>query len=92
MTNANGAVPARPSVLARSPLYAERGPLRLYADQLGAGFGVPRPATPAYGAISRAFSRAMGAIVAGGNVEVELSTAARLIDADIASHRGYPRQ
>jgi multiple sugar transport system substrate-binding protein len=92
MTNANGAVPARYSALARSPLYAEGGPLRLFAEQLGAGLGVPRPATPAYSTISRAFAQAVSAIIAGGNIQLELSKAARIIDADIARHRGYPRR
>jgi len=89
MTDANGAVPARRSALAKSKLYSERGPLSLYAQQLNAGMGVPRPNTPAYGTISRVFSNAAAAIIAGADVQAELSRAAALIDQDIAESRGY---
>lgn len=90
MTQANGAIPARRSALMRSPLHGRRGPLRVFAQQLGAGLGVPRPATPAYPAISDAFSRAINNILDGGDVRGELGKAAEAIDRDIASHRGYP--
>ncbi len=90
MTDVNGAVPARRSVLAKSPLYGERGPLRLYTQQINAGLTVPRPQTPAYGMISRAFSNAAVAIIAGAEVQTELSRAAALIDRDIAENLGYP--
>ena len=90
MTDVNGAVPARRSVLAKSPLYGERGPLKLYTQQINAGLTVPRPQTPAYGTISRAFANAAVAIIAGAEVQTELSRAAALIDRDIAENRGYP--
>jgi multiple sugar transport system substrate-binding protein len=89
MTTANGAVPSRRSVLAKSPLYGERGPLRLYAQQLNAGLAVPRPQTPAYRTISKVFADAAAAIIAGADVQTELSRAAVLIDRDIAGNRGY---
>lgn len=89
MTKANGAVPARRSALARSPLYGPRGPLRMYAQQLAAGLGVPRPATPAYITIRTTFANAVSAIIAGADVQAELSKAAGIIDADIARNRGY---
>lgn len=89
VTKANGAVPARRSALARSPLYGSRGPLRMYAQQLAAGLGVPRPATPAYITIRTTFANAVSAIIAGGDVQAELSKAAGIIDADIARNRGY---
>jgi multiple sugar transport system substrate-binding protein len=59
-------------------------------EQLEAGAGVPRPDTPAYGTITRSFSRAMAAIVAGGSVQHALSEAARTIDEEISRNRGYP--
>lgn len=90
MTNANGAVPARRSALARSPLYGPHGPLRVFAQQLAAGAGVPRPATPGYGAIRDAFSRAVAAIMAGADVQTELARAAAEIDDGIAKNGGYP--
>ncbi|MGZ8913869.1 MAG: ABC transporter substrate-binding protein [Methylobacter sp.] len=89
MTGTNGAVPARRSVLAKSPLYGERGPLRLYVQQINAGLAVPRPQTPAYRMISKVFSNAAAAIIAGADVQTELSRAAGLIDQDIAENRGY---
>jgi multiple sugar transport system substrate-binding protein len=92
VTNANGAVPARQSVVARSPLYGESGPLRMFARQLNAGFGVPRPATPGYSTITRSFSTAVSEIIAGKDVHTALNEAARRIDADIAENRGYPSE
>ncbi len=89
MANVNSGMPARRSALAQSPLYGRQGPLRFYVRQLEAG-GVPRPATPAYGTISKAFGEAIGNIVAGGDVQSELSKAAAIIDRNIAAHRGYP--
>lgn len=90
MTDANGALPARQSSLARSPLYGARGPLRIYAQQINAGLGVTRPVTPAYGNISNNFARAVSAIIAGGDVQTELSKAAGSIDRDLAANRYYP--
>jgi len=90
MTEVNGAVPGRISVLAKSPSYGGDGPLSLYTQQLNAGLAVPRPQTPAYSAISKAFSNAAVAIIAGADVQTELSRAAAVIDQDIAENRGYP--
>jgi multiple sugar transport system substrate-binding protein len=92
ITNANGAVPARQSVVARSALYGDAGPLRIFAQQLKAGLGVPRPATPGYSTISRSFATAVSEIIAGKDVQTALSEAARSIDADIAKNRGYPAE
>jgi multiple sugar transport system substrate-binding protein len=88
MTKSNGAIPARASVLARSPLYGRHGPLRVFADQLRAGFGVPRPATPGYAVVRAALSQAITAIIAGADVKTELTKAARTIDEDVARHGG----
>ncbi|MES9991724.1 MAG: sugar ABC transporter substrate-binding protein [Candidatus Thiodiazotropha sp.] len=90
MTNANGAVPARQSVLLQSKLYGERGPLRLYVQQLESERAVPRPITPAYATISRVFAEAADNIINGADVKTELSRAAQLIDQDIKAHQGYP--
>jgi multiple sugar transport system substrate-binding protein len=89
MTNVNNAVPARRSALAQSMLYGPQGPMRFMVRQLEVG-GTPRPATPAYGMISKAFAAAVGNIVAGGDVQNELGKAAEIIDRNIAEHRGYP--
>jgi multiple sugar transport system substrate-binding protein len=89
MTNINGAMPARHSALARSPLYGPRGPLRFFVRQLGVG-GVPRPTTPVYGTISKTFAEAVGGIVAGADVQSALSQAVDIIDQTIVAHHDYP--
>ena len=90
LTTANGAVPARYSALAQSPLYQADGPLSVFAEQLCSGCGVPRPATPAYGKLRREFAEAILTIVGGGDVQTALSKAAHAFDEDIVQHRGYP--
>jgi len=89
MTDASASVPARRSVPASTLLYGPHGPLRMFELQHAAGLGVPRPATPAYVTISSAFAKAVSAIVNGADVQVELTKAAEIIDADIARNRGY---
>ena len=90
MTNANGAVPARKSVIARSQLYAPNGPLHMFALQLLGGIAEPRPITPAYPTITSAFSEAVVNIVAGFNVKKELDKAVQKIDQDLQDNQGYP--
>ncbi len=90
MTQANGGVPARRSVLAQSQLYGLGGALHVFAQQLDAGYGAPRPPSPNYNLVSRTFSSAVRAIVRGGDVKRELDKAAGIIDNDIAAHNGYP--
>lgn len=89
MTNANGAIPARRSVIARSSLYGEGGPLRLFVTQIEEGFTVPRPQTPAYPVITSAFQQAFNDIRTGGDVKPILDKAARTIDLDIRDNKGY---
>lgn len=90
VTNANGAVPARRSALAKSALYGPGRPLQVFATQLFSGAGVTRPATPGYGVISKAFANAVRAIITGADVQTELTRAAQTIDQDIATNLGYP--
>jgi len=90
MTNANGAVPARKSALAKSELYAEGGPVNLFAQQLTAGLAVPRPTTPAYPVITQAFAEALQNIISGADVKEELDKAVEKIDQDIEDNQGYP--
>jgi len=90
VTNANGAVPARKSALAKSPLYGPGRPLQVFAQQLFSGSGVARPASPGYGAISKAYANAVRAIITGADVQTELTRAAQIVDADIAANGGYP--
>jgi len=90
MTNANGAVPARKSALAKSELYGEGGPLNVFVQQLEGGVAVPRPITPAYPTITEAFAEAVQNIVTGADVQTELDKAVEKIDQDIADNQGYP--
>jgi len=89
-SDASGTIPARNSALEQSGLYGPGGPLRLYVEQIEAGYAVPRPITPAYPTISSAFTRAFNSIVRGGDVKSELDCAVREIDQDIEAHQGYP--
>jgi multiple sugar transport system substrate-binding protein len=92
MSGANGAPPATRSAVARSPLYAQDGPLRLYIEQLAEGYALPRPRTPAYPAITSAFQQAFHAVRDGAKVPETLHRAATLIDRDIADNKGYPNR
>lgn len=89
-SDASGTIPARRSALAQSELYGPGGPLRLYVEQIEAGYAVPRPITPAYPTISSAFTRAFNNIARGADVKSELDDAVREIDQDIQAHQGYP--
>jgi multiple sugar transport system substrate-binding protein len=90
MTNANGAVPARKSAIAQSPLYAEGGPLNVFVQQLEGGVALERPVTPAYPVITSAYAEAIQNIVAGADVQEELDKAVAKIDQDIEDNQGYP--
>jgi multiple sugar transport system substrate-binding protein len=89
-TTMHPGVPARKSALAHSKLYGPGGPLNVYVQQIEKGWAVPRPLTPAYGAITKAFAEAVDNIIRGADVETELSKAASRIDQDIKDHNGYP--
>lgn len=90
MSAANGAVPARQSVLRRTAEFRPGGPERLYADQLINGTAIPRPETPAYPVITAVFADAVAEIVDGSEVGRTLDAAARRIDRDIDANHGYP--
>jgi multiple sugar transport system substrate-binding protein len=91
MSEANGAVPATNRAVKLSPTYREGGAERLFIEQLRDGIARPRPQTPAYPAITGAFSRAFADIVLdGAPVQQTLDRAVRNIDKDLAAHDGYP--
>ncbi len=92
MSRANGAVPGTKTAIARSKLYGDNGPLRLFAVQLTDGYSVPRPATPAYPVITSAFQQAFLDIRNGIDVQRALDKATTVIDRDIADNHGYPAQ
>ncbi len=89
MANANGAVPATRSAIARSKLYGADGPLHLFVEQLTEGYAIPRPQTPAYPVITSAFQRAFFDIRNGADVQTALDKAVAIIDQDVADNRGY---
>ena len=79
-TAVNGAVPGRLSALSSSELYAEDGPLRVYADQLTQGIARPRPSTAAYPAVTTAFAGAVATVLDGEPAAEVLPTAAASLD------------
>ena len=89
-TGMHPGVPARKSALASSKLYGPGGPLNIYVQQIEKGWAVPRPPTPAYAAITKAFAEAVDNIIQGADVQSELTKAATKIDQDIQTHNGYP--
>jgi multiple sugar transport system substrate-binding protein len=90
MTNVNGAVPAT-SAIERTRLFSATGPERLYIEQLQSGVARPRPRTPAYAAITDAFSRAFVKIMFDeAPVRATLDGAVEAIDKDLADHQYYP--
>jgi len=90
VTEANGAVPATGTAIARSPLYGPGGPLRLFVVQLSEGVAVPRPRTPAYPVITAEFQKAFDRIRSGADVQAVLDRASWTIDAEIEDNRYYP--
>ena len=90
MTDANGAVPARKSALAKSELYGEGGPLNVFVQQLEGGVCLCRPITPGYPTITESFAEAVQNIVTGADVKAELDKAVKKIDQDIEDNQGYP--
>lgn len=90
MTNANGAIPARKSAIAKSELFGEGGLLNVFVQQLEGGVALERPVTPAYPVITSAFDTAFLNIVAGADVQTELDAAVATIDQDIVDNSGYP--
>ncbi len=90
MCGANSAVPGTKSAIEESELFREKGPLRLFAEQLLTGYSVPRPKTPAYPIITTEFQKAFRKIRDNGDVQEALDIAAARIDQDIRDNHGYP--
>ncbi|WP_338898903.1 sugar ABC transporter substrate-binding protein [Streptomyces sp. TG1A-60] len=92
MSQANGAIPATEGAVKLSPLYDEDGAERLFIEQLRSGVARPRPQTPAYPAVTKAFAAAVAEIVfAGAPARRTLDRAVETIDQDLAAHDGYPK-
>jgi len=61
----------------------------MYVQQLQDGIARPRPQTPAYPAITAAFSAAILKIAQGMDVRQAVNTAVRQIDRNLAANRYY---
>ncbi|MFC8511661.1 ABC transporter substrate-binding protein [Streptomyces sp. NPDC057257] len=91
MSVANGGIPATDSAVELSPNFDTGGGEHLFIEQLRDGTARPRPQTPAYPAVTSAFSRAFAKIMLhGAPVRATLDEAVKAIDKDIAAHDGYP--
>jgi multiple sugar transport system substrate-binding protein len=91
MTRANGSIPATYSAIRLSPRFGPRGPEHLYVTQLETGIARPRPQTPAYPAISKAFANAFQVIVTRLRpVKPTLDAAARTVQRNLVAHDYYP--
>lgn len=89
-TSANHLIPATKTGAADSPLFAPGGPERMYYEQLVGGYAVPRPPTPGYPVITKAFQAALQDILTrGGDVQANLDKAAAVIDADMKANDDY---
>lgn len=93
MSEANGAIPATNSAVKLSPEYRTGGAEHLFIEQLTGGIARPRPQTPAYPAITDAFSRAFAKIMSDqAPVQATLDAAVEAIDKDLAAHDNYPQK
>ncbi|MCX5364483.1 sugar ABC transporter substrate-binding protein [Streptomyces sp. NBC_00124] len=91
MSEANGGVPATHSAVKLSSAYGTDGAEHLFIEQLTGGVARPRPQTPAYPAITDAFSRAFAKIMFDrAPVKATLDGAVAAIDKDLADHQYYP--
>lgn len=85
ITEANGAVPARLSVLEEDERFAEGGPMNIYIQQLQEGVAVPRAATAAYPSIQTAMQDLILALSRGEDIQSSLDSAADTINNGIES-------
>ena len=76
----NGGVPSRASVMDTMEQWQEGGRLYLYREQLEAGISYLRPITPAHSTVYNAMATVCTNIMAGGDPEEELHTAAEYSD------------
>jgi multiple sugar transport system substrate-binding protein len=83
-----GLVPVSAAAAALTEHYRPGGDWRIYFD-FAARYALPRPATPAYPAISAAFEKAMADLRAGKEVAEAMDEAVEAIEHDIARNNGY---
>ncbi|MFJ9180572.1 ABC transporter substrate-binding protein [Streptomyces sp. NPDC102360] len=94
MYGAVGAPPATKQALKATDIYGPGDPMSLVTDSLNKSpkVAVPRPQTPAYPAITQAFSQAIDDISLGKDVSRTLKKAVDTINKDIEDNDGYPTQ
>lgn len=80
VTNFNGAIPSRKSVMDQVPALQEGGRLYLYREQLEAGISVLRPLTPAHMTIYNTMQSVYADIIGGADAAETLQKASKSID------------
>lgn len=80
ITDFNGAIPSRKSILNTKEELKEGGRLYLYREQLEAGISVLRPLTPAHMTIYSAMESATSDIIGGADAAESLKDASESID------------
>ena len=88
VTDFNGAIPSRYTVMEADPELQEGGRLYLYREQLEANIVVLRPLTPAHMTIYSAMESVFADVIAGADASEALSSAAQSID-DIIVENGW---
>lgn len=88
MSRRTGLVPVSAAAAALTEYYRPGGKGRVYFD-FAARYALPRPATPAYPAISAAFEKAMGDLRGGKEPAEAMDEAVEAIEYDLARNNGY---
>ena len=88
MSRATGLIPVTVEAAALTERYRPGGAGRIYFD-FAARYAIPRPATPAYPAISAAFEKAMSDLRGGKDPDEAMDEAVEAIEYDIARNNGY---
>jgi multiple sugar transport system substrate-binding protein len=88
MSRMTGLVPVSAAAAALTEHYRPGGDWRIYFD-FAARYAVPRPATPAYPAISAAFEKAMADLRGGKEPAEAMDEATEAIEYDFARNNGY---
>ncbi len=88
MSRATGLIPVSEASAALTEHYRTGGDWRVYFD-FAARYATPRPATPAYPAISAAFEKAMADLRGGKEPAEAMDEAVEAIEHDIARNNGY---
>lgn len=88
MSRATGLIPVSEEAAALTEHYRPGGDWRIYFD-FAARYATPRPATPAYPAISAAFEKTMSDLRSGKDAAEALDEAVEAIERNIARNHGY---